>query len=85
MLSAVRISFHMLSTPVGGHPLPISLSGNLRNGLGINTIMTKFFIFVPVQVVFENNSLSNVRVTTATAYSAPNRTGQTGQAPLFVQ
>ena len=30
-------------------------------------------------------TLSNVRVTTATAYSAPNRTGQTGQAPLFVQ
>ena len=38
--------------------------------------MKKFFIFVPVQVVFEN---------TATAYSAPNRTGQTGQAPLFAQ
>ena len=60
----------------GWHPLPISLSGNLRNGLGINTTMKKFFIFVPVQVVFEN---------TSTAYSAPNRTGQTGQAPLFVQ
>ena len=69
-------SFHILSTPVVGHPLPISLSGNLRNGLGIDTTTKKFFIFVPVQVVFEN---------TATAYSAPNRTGQTGQAPLFVQ
>ena len=48
----------------------------VRNGLGMNTTMKKFFIFVPVQVVFEN---------TATAYSTPNRTGQTGQAPLFVQ
>ena len=27
----------------------ISLSGNLRNGLGINTTMKKFFIFVPVK------------------------------------
>ena len=52
---AIRcISFHILSTPVVGHPLPISLSGNLRNGLGINTTMKKFFIFVPVQVAFEN-------------------------------
>ena len=59
MLSAVRISFHMLSTPVGGHPLPISLSGNLRNGLGINTTMKKFFFFVPVQVVFENTHTLN--------------------------
>ena len=31
------------------------------------------------------STLSNVRVTTATAYSAPNRTCQTGQAPLFAQ
>ena len=31
------------------------------------------------------STLSNVRVTAATAYSAPYRTGQTGQAPLFVQ
>ena len=38
--------------------------------------MKKIFFFVAVQVVFEN---------TATAYSAPNRTGQTGQAPLLVQ
>ena len=77
MLSAVfRSTYLALSTPVVGHPLPISLSGNLRNDLGINTTMKKFFIFVPVQVVFEN---------TATASSAPNRTGQTGQAPLFVQ
>ena len=79
---AIRcISFHILSTPVVDHPLPISLSGNLRNGLGINTTMKKFVIFVPVQVVFENTHT----LTTATAYSAPNRTGQTGQAPLFVQ
>ena len=42
-------SFHILSTPVVGHPLPISLSGNLRNGLGINTTITKFFILVPVK------------------------------------
>ena len=28
---------------VVGHPLPISLSGNLRNGVGINTTMKKFF------------------------------------------
>ena len=35
----------------GWHPLPISLSGNLRNGLGINTTMKKFFIFVPVQTM----------------------------------
>ena len=44
-LSIRCFSFHILSTPVVGHPLPISLSGNLRNGLGINT-MKKFFIFV---------------------------------------
>ena len=42
-------SFHILSTPVVGHPLPISLSVNLRNGFGINTTMKKFFIFVPVK------------------------------------
>ena len=41
--------FHILSTPVVGHPLPISLSGNLRNGFGINTTMKKIFIFVPVR------------------------------------
>ena len=34
---------------VVGHPLPISLSGNLRNGFGINTTMKKFFFFVPVR------------------------------------
>ena len=36
-----------------------SLSGNLRNGLGISTTMEKFFIFVPVQVVFENTHTLN--------------------------
>ena len=50
MLSAVfRSTYLVLSTPVVGHPLPISLSGNLRNGFGINTTMKKFFIFVPVR------------------------------------
>ena len=40
MLSAVfRSTYLVLSTRVVGHPLPISLSGNLRNGLGINTTM----------------------------------------------
>ena len=43
-LSIRCFSFHILSTPVVGHPLPISLSGNLRNGFGINTTMKKFFI-----------------------------------------
>ena len=48
MLSAVfRSTYLVLSTPVVGHPLPISLSG--RNGFGINTTMKKFFIFVPVK------------------------------------
>ena len=47
MLSAVfRSTYLVLSTPVVGDPLPISLSGNLRNGLGINTTMKKIFIFV---------------------------------------
>ena len=45
MLS-VFFSFHILSTAVVGHPLPIR---NLRNGLGINTTMKKLFIFVPVK------------------------------------
>ena len=40
MLSAVfRSTYLVLSTPVVGHPLPISWSGNLRNGFGINTTM----------------------------------------------
>ena len=40
------LCMYVLSTPVVGHPLPISLSGNLQNGLCINTTMKKFFIFV---------------------------------------
>ena len=45
MLSAIfRSTYLVLSTPVVGHPLPISLSGNLRNGFGINTTMI-FFLF----------------------------------------
>ena len=49
---AIRcIWLHILSTPVVGHPLPISFSGNLRNCLGISTTMKKFFIFVPVQTI----------------------------------
>ena len=49
MLSAVfRSTYLVLSTPVVGHPLPISLSGNLSNGFGINTTMI-FFFFVHVK------------------------------------
>ena len=49
MLSAVfRSTYLVLSTPVVGHPLPIILSGNLRNGFGINTTM-KYFFFVHVK------------------------------------
>ena len=45
MLSAVfRSAYLVLSTPVVGHPLPISLSGNFRNGLGINTTMKNIYI-----------------------------------------
>ena len=44
MLSDVfRSTYLVLSTPVVGHPLPISLSGNLGNGLGINTTMKNLF------------------------------------------
>ena len=40
MLSDVfRSTYLVLSTPVVGHSLPISLSGNIRNGFGINTKM----------------------------------------------
>ena len=49
MLSAVfRSTYLVLSTPVVGHPLPISLSGNLKNGFGINTtiIINIFFVHV---------------------------------------
>ena len=50
MLSAVfRSTYLVLSTPVVGHTLPISLSGNLRNGLGINTTMDFLFFFVHVK------------------------------------
>ena len=50
MLSAVfRSTYLVLSTPVVGHPLPISLSGNLQNGFGINTTMKFDFIFVHVK------------------------------------
>ena len=50
MLSAVfRSTYLLLSTPVVGHPLPISLSGNLKNGFGINTTMKFFFIIVHVK------------------------------------
>ena len=46
MLSAVfRSTYLALSTPVVGHPLPISLSGNLKNGLGFNTTMKFLFYF----------------------------------------
>ena len=45
MLSAFfRSTYLVLSTPVVGHPLPISLSGNFRNGLGINTTMKNIYI-----------------------------------------
>ena len=44
MLSAVfRSTYLVLSTPVVGHPLPISWSGNLSNGFGINTTIIFFF------------------------------------------
>ena len=50
MLSAVfRSTYLVLSTPVVGHPLPISLSGNFKNGFGINTTMNFYFIFVHVK------------------------------------
>ena len=50
MLSAVfRSTYLVLSTPVVGHPLPISWSGNLRNGFGIYTTMKFDFIFVHVK------------------------------------
>ena len=50
MLSAVfRSTYLVLSTPVVGHPLPISLSGNLKNGLGINTTMKFNFILIHVK------------------------------------
>ena len=43
MLSAFfRSTYLILSTLVVGHPLPISLSGNLRNGFRINTTMKKY-------------------------------------------
>ena len=46
MLSAVfRSTYLVLSSPVVGHPLPISLSGNLRNGFGINTTMIFIFLY----------------------------------------
>ena len=49
MLSAVFCSTYLvLSTPVVGHPLPISWSRNLRNGFGINTTVI-FFFFVHVK------------------------------------
>ena len=44
MLSDVfRSTYLVLSTPVVGHPLPISWSGNLSNGFGINTTIIFFF------------------------------------------
>ena len=50
MLSAVfRSTYLVLSTPVVGHPLPISLSGFLQNGFGINTTMKFDFRFVHVK------------------------------------
>ena len=46
MLSAVyRSTYLVLSTPVVGHPLPISWSRNLRNGFGINTTVIFFFSY----------------------------------------
>ena len=46
MLSAVfRSTYLVLSTPVGGHPLPISWSGNLWNGFGINTTVISSFSY----------------------------------------
>ena len=47
-LSIRCFSFHILTTPVVGHPLPISLSGNLRNGFGINTTMSRIPRYVYV-------------------------------------
>ena len=50
MLSAVfRSTYSVPGTPVVGHPLPISLSGNLRHGLGFNTTMKLYFKFVHVK------------------------------------
>ena len=50
MLSDVfRSTYLVLSTPVVGHPLPISWSGNLCNGFGINTTMIYIFFFVHVK------------------------------------
>ena len=50
MLSDVfRSTYLVLSTPVVGHPLPISWSGNLSNGFGINTTMIYIFFFVHVK------------------------------------
>ena len=50
MLSAVfRSTYLVLSTPENGHPLPISLSGFLQNGFGINTTMKFDFLFVHVK------------------------------------
>ena len=71
MLSAVfRSTYLVLSTPVVGHPVPISLSGNLRNGFGINTTMKFYFIYVHVK----DSAI-------ATSFDEPLASGRVGRTP----
>ena len=71
MLYAVfRSTYLVLSTPVVGHPLPITLSGNLKNGLGINTTLKFDFIFVHVK----DSAI-------ATSCDEPLASGRVGRTP----